>query len=288
MGGEDFMYLDSNGYWWSSTENDDGDLAFRIAMGVKMLEISLFEQDKDDAYSVRCIKDKNDEPTGFLNQNIADTTKPTVVEKVQQNNVTAADITEKTFTDIRDGNVYHTVKIGTQVWMTNNLMTTKYNDGTPITLITDNSSWQNATGGAYSWYNNKETNKATYGALYNWYAVNTNKLCPIGWHVPSQKDIHLLLMALGSQGGDKLKEAGKKHWLSENAGNNSSGFTALPGGSRSWSGEFSNLQKIGNWWSSTEQKEKVAYSLYLYYSKSEAENSTGGKTEGMSVRCIKD
>lgn len=193
-----------------------------------------------------------------------------------------------TFTDVRDGNIYQTVKIGTQLWMAENLMATQYNDGTPITLITDNSLWQNATEGAYSWFDNKEKNKSTYGALYNWYAVNTKKLCPIGWHVPSFNEFSILIISLGTQSGDKLKEAGKKHWLSENAGTNSSGFTALPGGNRSWSGNFFNLQKTGNWWSSTEQKEKVAFSLYLYYSKSEAENSNGGKTEGMSVRCVKD
>lgn len=193
----------------------------------------------------------------------------------------------QTVTDI-DGNVYHTVTIDAQVWMVENLKTTKYNDETPITLITNNESWQNATKEAYSWYNNKASNKVTYGALYNWFAVNTNKLCPIGWHVPSFNEFNVLNVALGNQSGDKLKEAGKKHWLSENAGTNSSGFTALPGGSRYWNGECYNLQKVCNLWSSTEQKEKLAYSLYMFYSKSEAENNPGGKTEGMSVRCLKD
>ena len=84
----------------------------------------------------------------------------------------------------KDGNVYTSVTIGTQVWMVENLKTTKYNDGTPIPNVTDNTEWSNLTTPAYCWYDNDITKKNPYGALYNGYAVRTGKLCPTGWHVP--------------------------------------------------------------------------------------------------------
>ena len=138
-----------------------------------------------------------------------------------------------TVTDI-DGNVYHTVKIGTQVWMVENLKTTKYNDGTPIPLVTANSSWAILTTPGYCFYNNDaNVNKATYGAMYNWYIVNTGKLCPAGWHVPIDAEWTTLTNYLGSENaaGGKLKEFGISHWVTPNDGTtNSSGFTALPAG----------------------------------------------------------
>ena len=88
-----------------------------------------------------------------------------------------------------DGNVYHTVTIGTQTWTVENLKTSKYNDGTKIPLVTDGTTWGNLTTPGYCWHNNDAaTNKATYGALYNWYAVNTGKLAPSGWHVPTDAE----------------------------------------------------------------------------------------------------
>ncbi|MGB4293792.1 MAG: FISUMP domain-containing protein, partial [Bacteroidales bacterium] len=87
-----------------------------------------------------------------------------------------------------DGNRYKVIMIGNQLWMAENLRTTKYNDGTPIPLVTDNTAWSNLTSPGYCWYDNNSTNKDTYGALYNWYTVNTGKLCPSGWHVPSDDE----------------------------------------------------------------------------------------------------
>jgi len=87
-----------------------------------------------------------------------------------------------------DGNVYHTVIIGTQIWMVENLKTTKYNDGTSIANVTDNVEWIGLTSPAYCWYNNYTSYKTQFGALYNWYAVNTGKLAPTGWHVPSHAE----------------------------------------------------------------------------------------------------
>ncbi|GIV37473.1 MAG: hypothetical protein KatS3mg032_1852 [Cyclobacteriaceae bacterium] len=106
--------------------------------------------------------------------------------------------------------------------MAENLRTTRYNDGTPITLITDNISWGDITAGAYSNHFNTENidTIATYGRLYNWYAVNTGKLCPLGWHVPDINEWSALADAFGGAGeaGGALKEVGTTHWASPNTG----------------------------------------------------------------------
>ena len=130
-----------------------------------------------------------------------------------------------------DGNIYHTVTIGNQVWMVENLKTTRYNDGTAIPNVTDSSVWSKLSTPAYCWYNNDASSyKATYGALYNWYAVNVQKLCPKGWHVASNAEFYALNSFLDGECG-KLKEAGTIHWYSPNKGaTNETGFTALPGG----------------------------------------------------------
>ncbi|MBN1199917.1 MAG: T9SS type A sorting domain-containing protein, partial [Bacteroidales bacterium] len=141
-----------------------------------------------------------------------------------------------------DGNHYPTVTIGTQVWMASNLMTTRYTDGGLIEYPgTDNAAWQNNTTGAYAWYNNMITFKETYGALYNWYAVDTSILCPAGWHVPSDEEWTLLTDFLGNTdvAGGKMKETGLTHWTNPNLdATNESGFTGLPGGNRNGDGSY--------------------------------------------------
>ena len=152
-----------------------------------------------------------------------------------------------------DGNAYSAVTIGTQVWMVQNLKTTKYNDGTSIPLVTDPTAWTLGTD-EYCWYNNNAKNKTPYGALYSWYAVNTGKLAPAGWHVATDAEWAVLVAYLGgdNSAGGPLKEAGTTHWASPNAGaTNSSEFSALPGGVRSGDGTFADSSGWGYWWSST-------------------------------------
>lgn len=138
-----------------------------------------------------------------------------------------------TVTDV-DGNVYQTIGIGSQFWIAENLKTTKYNDGTSIPLVTDNRDWSLLFTPAYCWYNNDEiNNKITYGALYNWYTLNTGKLCPSGWHVPNNTEWAVLASYLGGPevAGGKMKVPGTDYWNSPNTGaTNSSGFSAFPGG----------------------------------------------------------
>lgn len=193
-----------------------------------------------------------------------------------------------------DGNVYKTVDIGTQVWMRENLKTTRYNDGALIPLVSDNEAWTELTGPAFSWYNNDLANKEIYGALYNWYPIATGKLCPKGWHVAADSDWMKLKSFLDEEGfgedtGNKLKETGTSHWKSPNSeADNESGFTALPGGYRSFNGSFNYLGISGYWWSSTEYKETTVYFWNLRYKFSYVYKYIAEKTNGFSVRCLKD
>lgn len=197
----------------------------------------------------------------------------------------------ETVTDI-DGYVYHTVTIGTQTWMAEDLKVTKYNSGAIIQNISDDYKWRVTGQGAYCWYNSDIANKTTNGALYNWYTVNTGNLAPKGWHVPSEKECRILIDFLGGekQAGGKMKEIGTTHWQNPNTGaTNNSGFTALPGGFRfSTNGQFYNIGNNGGWWSSTKQSYNNAWSLFLSYKDSKCLIESNVATFGFSVRCIKD
>ncbi len=206
--------------------------------------------------------------------------------------VTVSTFTCGTSTITYNGVTYNTVQIGSQCWLKENLKTTHYNDGTSIPNVTDNAIWETTTSGAYCCYDNNPSNCNTYGALYNWYAVNTDKLCPNGWHVPSDAEWTTLVNYLGgaSVAGGALKEAGTSHWSSPNtSATNSSGFSALPGGTRGYSdGSFGNLGYDGYWWSSTEYDGSYAWSRYLYYNYANVFRTNFDKSDGFSVRCLRD
>jgi len=191
-----------------------------------------------------------------------------------------------------DGNIYHTVKIGTQTWTVENLKTTHYNDGTAIALVTDNTTWSNLETGAYCWYNHDSiTNKNTYGALYNWYAVNTGKLAPKGWHIPTDAEWDTLSAYFGGDtvSGGALKDTGTAYWNSPNSGaTNSSGFSALPGGYRNYSGNFYVIGSYGYWWSATGRDVSSAYTRYLYCNLRYLFSYDNIMNCGLSVRLVKD
>jgi len=191
-----------------------------------------------------------------------------------------------------EGNKYKTVSIGTQIWMSENLKTTKFNDGTEIPIVTDNEVWAKLQTPALSWYNNDPVeNKKTYGALYNWYSVNTNKLCPAGWHVPNEGDWASLTTFLegAAVAGGKLKEAGTAHWKSPNTdATNETGFTGLPGGYRSFEGAFNYMGLSGYWWSSTAYNESSILFWNLRYKGGNVYRYLSEKFCGFSVRCLKD
>ena len=191
-------------------------------------------------------------------------------------------------TDV-DGNSYKTVTIGTQCWMQENLKTTKYNDGSDIPNITENTEWVSQRTGAYCWYNNDINNKNKYGALYNYYTgIDSRNLCPTGWHVPSDAEWTTLINYLGGSNiaGGKLKETGYENWASPNTGaDNSSGFTALPGGYR-FVGTFSMAGFSSHWCSNTESGMTGAWNTMLYYSDSTMRKDNNDKSAGSYVRCI--
>lgn len=202
-----------------------------------------------------------------------------------------------TVTDI-DGNIYNAIKIGEQIWMAENLKTTKYNDGGIIPNRSDDTTWEQTESGAYCWYENDEnTYKNTYGALYNWYAVKTAKLCPAGWHVPSKEEWMLLASYLGGSdlAGGKLKEAGTTHWESPNQGAiNVTGFTALPGGVRDsgggWGTYFFQIGTYGFFWSSTPPSGDTHNNISLAHDSGTLSFATlwSVGNPGISVRCLKD
>src|SRR5665647_1585521 len=199
-----------------------------------------------------------------------------------------------------DGNVYHTVTIGTQVWMVENLKTTTYRNGDPIQNVTGNTAWSALRTGAYCWYNNDATYKNTnYGALYNWYTVSDSRnMAPWGWHTPTDAEWTNLTTFLGeSVAGLKLRETGTAHWFDTNTyATNSSGFTAIPGGQRDGfglfdSGPFNGLGTMDFWWSSTAYNATDAWARYVSYYSSSVGRDNGNnfnKVRGYSVRCVKD
>lgn len=199
----------------------------------------------------------------------------------------------QTFIADADGNTYKIIKIGDQVWTAENLRTTRYNDGTEIPLVTDYTAWTNLTTPAYAWTNNDIGNKSVYGALYNWFVVKTCKLCPSGWHVPTDAEWTILENHLGgiSVAGGKMKETGTEHWFAPNTdATNESGFTALPGGWRDGdNGSFTTLRIAAKWWTSQETSPDRPYLREIYYNAGNVYAGSGGKPQfGMSIRCVKD
>lgn len=193
-----------------------------------------------------------------------------------------------------DGNIYETVQIGSQCWLKSNLSTTKFSDNTNIALVEGNS-WGSLTSAAFCYYQNNYSNYGeTYGALYNWYAVSSNKLCPLGWHVPSDEEwLELATFCNGVDGaGGMLKEEGTNHWNSPNTGaSNYYSFTALPGGGRMPGGPlilFEGINDDCNLWTSTSYNS--TRSIYFNMSSQTAllYRNNWDNNAGFSVRCVKD
>ena len=192
----------------------------------------------------------------------------------------------KQYVEDIEHNSYRIVTIGTQTWTAENLRVTRCNDGTAIPLVTVNSTWEALSTAGYTWYNNGGSD---YGALYNWYAVNTCNICPTGWHVPTDAELTILTDFLGglSVAGGKMKEAGLAHWFNPNTGaTNESGWTGLPGGFRNTNGTFINVGH-GFWWSSTESGGNARY-RNLNFNHDDAGEFINDKRFGFSVRCLRD
>ena len=218
-------------------------------------------------------------------------------------------------TDI-DENEYQTIYVGTQLWMAENLKTTRYADGTEIPPVEGNVEWDalGVDDKAYCWYDTSTTNRDTYGGLYTWATAMNGEassdanpsgvqgVCPDGWHLPSDADWKQLEIYLGisqvdadkegSRGideGGQLKEAGTAHWNDPNTGaTNETGFTALPGGFRTYSGSFSYQGNYASFWTATEGDASLGRGRYLGFDYAQVYRDGYHKNYGFSVRCVKD
>jgi uncharacterized protein (TIGR02145 family) len=209
-----------------------------------------------------------------------------------------------------DGNVYQAVKIGNQMWTVENLRVTKFNDGSAILHVLDSAAWYNRTTPCYCYYNNTTNADSIkkFGALYNWYTVNTGKLAPAGWHISADTERETLQNFLiangynwdGTTTVNKIAKsmAAKTDWIPYSSGegtigndltkNNSSGFSALPGGCRNYDGNFINLGFYGLWWGAIEQGASFAYYYGLYSDLYAIRRGYGLKSCGFSVRLVRD
>ena len=189
-----------------------------------------------------------------------------------------------------DGNVYSTVKIGTQEWMAENLRVMHYQNGDSIPNITNATTWAGLTTGAWRWYSDNSATFGKYGIIYNWFAIDDSRhLCPAGWHMPTNTEWDILVSYLGGStvAGGPMKAAGK--WNSPNIGaTNSSGFCALPGGYCSGSGYFNYIGIYGNFWSATDFSSTQAYYEHMINSETTIVNTGATKNFGINVRCLKD
>ncbi|MBN1892986.1 hypothetical protein JW906_00745 [bacterium] len=207
---------------------------------------------------------------------------------------------ERIVTD-SDGNVYRTVKIGSQWWTAENLKTTHYWNGESIPNVTDVTEWKSLQTGVWCDYENDPDNASVYGHLYNWYAAGDSRgVVSLGWHLPSDEEWKVLEMQLGmsradadrngergTDEGGKLKETGMEHWLSPNEGaNDATGFTALPGGY--FTGNFLLLGIIAGFWSSTDDVEGCAKYRTVSRHSSAICRLDADQYYGMSVRLVRD
>lgn len=207
--------------------------------------------------------------------------------------------TNNTVVDV-DGNLYNIVTIGSQNWMVENLKTTKYNDGAEIPLVNSNTNWSGFNSSGYSWYDNSIENKNLYGALYNWPVVNSEKLCPVGWHIPTDIEWTTLADYLGGEyeAGGFMKSTSSQWDTPNYKATNYAGFCGLPaGGSAATLGSFTGKGSFTVWWSSTidysiDSNEGWIMTRTLWYVNANLKRdgfmTSGGVLSFLSVRCIKD
>jgi len=206
-----------------------------------------------------------------------------------------------------DGNVYSVLVLGNQIWMQENLKTTKYCNGDPIPMYMSNVQWQDLTTGGWSYYDNFSGNES-YGKLYNYYAATDNRNpCPCGWHVPTdaewtQLENHLIANGMNfdntTQGNKIAKSmASKNMWQASSifgavgfnpSTNNTSGFNGIPAGRRFNTGEFVNLGSTAAWWTSTQQNSTLAWYRWLSKDGLDSKRSSSNKSFGYNIRCIMD
>lgn len=265
-----FLGFGYDGHWWSATQSDSIN-AWYQSITYHDSDLVNYNHRKQNGFSIRCIKNAD--------------------------------------TQVRDidGNVYNTIKIGNQTWMVENLKTTKFKDGTTIPFVRADTSWSTSSSPGYCYYSNDSTKKDVYGNLYNWFAVNSGKLAPIGWHVPSDAEWTTLENYLisnefnydGTPITNKIAKslAETTEWNSSSVDgaigndltkNNKSGFSALPNGYRTNEGLFNGIGKYGVWWSVTSDSPDAIWGRGLFYNNASMGRDQYPRRFGFSIRCLKD
>lgn len=194
-------------------------------------------------------------------------------------------------TDI-DGNTYRTVRIGDQVWMAENLRSTRFRDGSPIPQVPSQADWEALGSAAWASYDNNALNIAAFGMLYNGFAAEDPRgLCPSGWRIPTDTDWMLLTEHLGgeSEAGGKLKSTGTKVWNNPNvAATDEVGFSALPAGYRFRNGMFDHIGSGAYWWTAADSSASVMTYRMAHYDYADLSWNRSSKSTGYSVRCVKE
>ena len=220
----------------------------------------------------------------------------------QTNNTNSTDSVPSIVKDI-DGNVYHTVVIGKQVWLQENLRTKKYRNGKSIAKNITKAQWSTDKSGACAVYDNDSIKENAFGLLYNWYAIaNPAGLCPVGWHVPKDTEWNTMVKYLDDYAdttelkrvqseiaGGELKEIGYAHWTTPNTGaTGTSNFLGFGGGNKSADGKCNDVGAYGYWWTATSSSSAEAYGRLLSYFNGNIDRFKTSKNLGFSVRCLKN
>jgi uncharacterized protein (TIGR02145 family) len=190
-----------------------------------------------------------------------------------------------------DGNVYKTVKIGTSVWMAENLKVTHYSNGELIPDIKESKQWDLLLSGAYCDLNNNPSYSKAFGLIYNWYTIaDVRNVCPAGWHVPSENEWVTLVSILAGENRKSTSHIDTSGKISPGLLKlNESVFKVLPEGFRGYDGEFTGLgYGGGGWWSGTECTKETAFYHNVDYNTAGRQKMEGPKRFAYNIRCIKD
>lgn len=289
--------------WATNPEPTIHDNKTSVVLGTRTFVDSIIDFTSANTYYVRAYA-TNSNGTGygkaFQVTTLPDTTLPS--------NILNLSLSYDSIFDI-DGNKYHTITIGNQTWMAENLYVSKYRNGDNIPNVASNSNWEALTTGAQCTYNNNvEWNStAKFGRLYNYYAVSdARNIAPNGWRTASDDDwttlIDYLSIHLGISTSVAQAMAAKTDWTESSVTgtigcidfdiyesvNNSSGLCALPAGIRGDYGEFNYVANYSGWWTSNQSDNENAWFRSLsYYSGKNVGRNTYNKNYGLSVRCIK-
>jgi uncharacterized protein (TIGR02145 family) len=288
-----FTKVSEQQYYWTSSEyHEKGKRESAVSVSISKTNIGeteLKQAYKQEGFLVLVIENEKMKAATksvaqtFLNNinNLSPiSSQPTTVEKqiITSNNPTVI------------ASNYKSVKIGNQIWMTENLNVDRFRNGDLIPEAKTADEWEKAgidRKPAWCYYNNNSTIGAKYGKLYNWFAVSDPRgLAPIGWHLPSDQEWINLKNHLVVDPGKKMKST--SDWNSNGNGSNESGFAGKPAGYRHKNGMFYLIGDYGYWWSSSEYDVNNSWNLDLHYNHSFTNRNYNNKSQGFSVRCIKD